>query len=149
MVGGVMKKILCLAVSLMIAAIAHATDDVVVSVEQLPSPVKMFVTQYFPKQKISSALLDTDFIVSKYELRLDNGTEIEITSKGEWRDIDCKKNPMPSSLIPNAIARYVKNNANGATIREIKSKKYGYEIELSNGQERKFNKRCGLIDDDD
>jgi len=143
-----MKKLLPLIMGLMIGVSALA-EDAVIGVDQLPQPVKAFVTQHFPKQKISYVLLDRDVFSAKYELRLDNATEIEITAKGEWLEIDGRKNPVPDGIIPAGITQYIKTNAGDVHIKEIKRKGYGYEVELSNGLEVKFNKKAEFLRLDD
>ncbi|MDR2463416.1 MAG: PepSY-like domain-containing protein [Verrucomicrobiales bacterium] len=143
-----MKKLFLLVAGLMIGGLAQA-GDMMVNVGQLPQPVKAFVSEHFPKQKISYALLDKDLFSTKYELTLDNATEIEITPKGEWLEIDGRKNPVPDTIVPAGIIQYVKVNAGGVYIREIKRKGYGYEVELSGGLELKFNKKAEFLRLDD
>lgn len=46
---------------------------------------------------------------------------------------------VPAKLIPANIANYVNKNFKGATIVKIDKEHYGYEVELSNGLDLKFN----------
>lgn len=113
---------------------------------QLPPPVKAFVAQHFPKQKITRAVLDNELLgKTKYELRLDNAVEIDITPKGEWLDIDGNKNKIPDSVVPPPILKYAQDNGAGAYIKQIERKTYGYEIELSNGLEMKFDQKGNFL----
>lgn len=47
---------------------------------------------------------------------------------------------MPGSFVPNAIQTYVANNQKGAKVVGIERTRGGYDIELSNGIEMKFDK---------
>ena len=61
----------------------------------------------------------------------------------------CETKAVPASLVPAAIANYVKGNFPGTFIEKIDKERYGYEIELSNDLDLKFDKKGNLkrIDD--
>ncbi|MBQ7750619.1 MAG: PepSY-like domain-containing protein [Bacteroidales bacterium] len=54
-----------------------------------------------------------------------------------------------SALVPAAIAEYVRTNFPGQVIVMIDKEPYGFEVELLNGLELKFNKDGNLIRVDD
>ena len=57
---------------------------------------------------------------------------------------------MPAELVPEQITAYVNSNFQGATIKKLE-KKYmgGWEIELSNGLDVKFNSSFRVLEVDD
>ena len=124
-------------------------DDRIIPVEQLPAAAKTFIQKNFPGKTISYAKIDRDGLKTIYEARLDDGTEVDFDKKGNWDKVDCEKKAVPASLIPAGIANYVKANFPGAFVVKIDKERYGYEIELSNDLELKFDKRGNLMNIDD
>ena len=137
-------KLLMALVCLMMSAVCFA-DDFPIPVEQLPAAAKTFVQKTFPGKKIIYAEKDN----GKYEARLDDGTEIDFDRKGNWDKVDCHVTPVPAALVPAAIQQYVSANFATEVITKIDKERYGFEIELSNDLDLKFNKAGALIGMDD
>lgn len=120
-----------------------ADADERIDVSQLPKETKAFVTQYFPGTDIIYA--ERDFSKKtgayEYEVKLSDGTEIDFYSDGKWKEVSCSHAgiAVPSSIIPASIAEYVKNNYPSLCIKEIKKKRYGYDVELSNDLDIEFD----------
>ena len=74
---------------------------------------------------------------------------MEFDRKGNWDNVDCQWESVPAALVPTEIATYVSTNFPGALIVKIDKERYGYEIELSNDLELKFNKSGKLFHIDD
>ena len=129
---------------MMVSTVCHA-DDYMVAPAQLPAPVKNFVTQHFKGKSIAYAELDREFAGGKYELHLNDGTELNFDRRGNWDKVDCHMMPVPAALVPAPIANYVKANYAGSKVSKIDKERYGYDIELTNGIELKFNKAGNLI----
>ncbi len=147
-----MKKTRLFLVALMCMVFQSVTcfaDDRIIPVEQLPAAAKAFVQQHFPQATISYATKDREFGGAKYEARLADGTEIDFDKKGNWDKVDCKRQAVPAALVPAAITQYVKTNHPDAIITKIDKERYGFEIELSNGLDLKFNKGGQLFAIDD
>ncbi len=139
-----MKLILLTLLSLMVSTVAFA-DDKPIPADQLPAAAKTFVSKHFKGQKIAYAEKDRD----SYECRLNNGAEIEFTKKGDWKKVDCKRGAVPAVLVPQTIQKYVKANYADNQITKIEKERYGYEVELSNGLDLKFNSKGKLLGIDD
>ena len=120
-------------------------DDRPIPVEKLPAAAKEFVKTHFPKSKIIYAEKDW----KRYETRMNDGTEIDFDSKGNWDKVDYKMTAVPEALVPQAIAQYVASNFPDAVVTKIDKERFGYEIELSNDLELKFNKAGVLLSMDD
>ncbi len=147
-----MKAVKFLFVALLCLVMAPATsfaDDFPVPVDQLPLSVKEFVQNYFPELTIIYAERDNEMGGKKYEVRLSDGTKVEFDRKGKWDKVDCNMNAVPQVLVPEAIAAYVQATFPNNVITKIDKERYGYEIELSNDMDLKFNKKGNLIGIDD
>ena len=89
-------------------------------------------------------------ILSKtYEVRLDNGIEIDFDKNGAWDKVDGNYISIPAELIPEFIVQYVKANFPDTRILKIDKERGGYEVELSNKLDLKFNSRGKLLCIDD
>lgn len=123
--------------------------DKIIPASQLPAAATTFINDYFPGQTISYAKLDREFSGTRYEVRLNNGVELDFDKNGTWDKVDCNYSAVPAKLVPASIANYVKANFAGASIVKIDKERYGYDIELSNDLELKFNKKGQLMSIDD
>ncbi len=139
------KSLFVAFICMMVSNVAHA-DDKPIPVDQLPASAKTFVTKNFPGKKILYAEKDR----SSYEFRLDDGTTIEFTAKGDWKQVDRHRtSAVPAALVPAAIKQYAEANFSNCKITKIEKERYGYDIELSNDVELKFNHKGALIGMDD
>ncbi len=136
-------------VCMMMQSLSSFADDRVIPTQQLPAAAQTFVQNTFPGKGIAYATIDRDFGKTTYDVRLNDGTEVDFDSKGTWDKVDCGFSAVPAQLVPTAIANYVKANYAGATIVKIGKERHGYDIELSNDLELKFNKQGQLIGFDD
>ena len=134
---------------MLLQSLTCLADDKIIPVEQLPAPAKTFVKKYFPQATIEYATKDTEFMGTTYEVRLSDGTEVDFDKKGNWDNVDCKTKAVPASLVPAAIAQYVKAHYPNTVIVKIDKERGGYEIELSNDLDLKFNSKGKLIGIDD
>ena len=137
-------KYLLMALMCLISSSVMA-DDTPIPVEQLPEAAKTFVQTNFKGQKIVYAEKDWN----SFECRLADGTKIEFTKKGAWKKIDRKAAAVPEAIVPAAIQEYVKANFEGCSVTKIDKERYGYDIELSNDVDLKFNFQGVLIGMDD
>ena len=146
-----MKKLVAMFVlAVLTLQVAIAGDVVTKDETQLPVAAREVIKKNFPQAKISYIKIDKDIFQSKtYEATLTNGTEIEFNSKGEWVEVDCKKAIVPASLIPVNVAKYVKDNFAGQHIVKIERVRKGYETELNNGLDVKFDMNGNFMRLDD
>ena len=139
-------RLFLMALMCLLVSTAAFADDTPIPVEKLPAAAKEFVQTNFPEAKIIYAEKDWN----SYECRLNNGTKIEFNKKGTWKKIDCNNmTAVPAALIPEAIQQYVNANFPGTIITKINKERYGYDIELSNDIDLKFNYQGVLIGMDD
>ena len=126
-------------VCMMVQTVSTFANDRIIPAEQLPATAKSFIQKTFPGQVVSFAKIDKDFGKTTYEVFLDNGVELEFDKNGTWDKVDCVFSAVPDDIIPASIADYVKAHFAGAKILKIDRKRYGYEVELSDDLELKFN----------
>ncbi len=121
---------------------AAFADDQPIPASQLPAAAKTFVSKNFKGSKIAYAEKDG----TSYECRLDNGTKIEFDRRGNWDSVESQSpNAVPAALVPKSVRQYVKSHYANCTIIKIDKELYGYEVELSNDVELKFNSKGQFI----
>ena len=84
-----------------------------------------------------------------YEVRYMEGTKVEFRKDGEWKDVDCQRDTVPSAIVPQAIATFVAKNYQGSYICKIDRDKKGYDVELNNGLDLSFDTKFRLVKIDD
>ena len=139
------KFVLSILLGLTAFSVITRADGRIIPPEKLPAAARQFVQQTFPEATILFAQKDG----IEYEVRLNDGTEITFDRKGKWDKVDCQRNPVPAEIVPPAIDAYVKANFPNDDIVKVDKERYGYEIELSNDLELKFDKQGRLISYDD
>lgn len=127
-----------------------ACSDKPVAPEQLPVPVRTFIQQTYPGEAITFAQKDLELTGWKHEIFLVDGTHIEFDTDDMWDKIESPvARPVPQQLIPAPIASHLQANFPGAVVTKIDKERNGYEIELANGMELKYNKQGVLREMDD
>ena len=136
-----MKKLLLLAALIVTVALgACAKDTYSHDPSVLPQPALTTVKNNF-KSDISVIKIEKDFgRISDYEVILTDGTEIKFDRNGNWEDVECSNNnSVPAGFIPEQVAAFVKKNQPKTHIVGIEKDRGGYEVQLSNGVEMKFD----------
>lgn len=135
--------------ALLFVSVSCMADGKRIPLNQIPAAAQTFIKTYFADKTFAYAEKDRDGWGVKYEVKFLDGTELEFRKDGEWDKVDCKYSEVPAALIPATIANFVKTNYAGATIVKIDKERYGYEIELSNDFELKFDHQGNLLSIDD
>ncbi len=144
-----MKKFLNLIlITALFSLNACADKKEVITFAQLPMPAQEIVKQNFDVATISYVMKERDWSV-EYEVRFNNGNEVDFDSEGQLNKVDCQLTQVPEALIPQPVLTYVKTNFPGAFIQEWGRDDRGYKAELNNGLELKFDSsyRFSYIDD--
>lgn len=99
----------------------------------LPATAQAFLQEYFPDNLVASAERHDEEPL--FEVRLDNGYEIDFYSDGRWQEIDSKAAILPAQLIqgvlPEKIRNYLEENYPLAGISCIARTSVGYVVELA------------------
>ena len=146
-----MKKIMILLALVFSFAVSdsYALNDKVISKNQLPAQAQSFLNENFAGSGISYAKLETDFFERTYEVMLSDGTKLEFTNKGNWKEVDCRYSEVPEAIIPAPVKKYISDNYEGSKVLKIERDSRGYDVKLSNRLELKFNKDFEIVDIDD
>lgn len=141
-----MKKILFILAMVVGVFAASARDTYSHDINVLPVAAQTTIKNNF-KADVSHIKIDKDLgRISEYDVVLTDGTEITFDRNGNWKDVEVRRNgAVPTALVPTEIATYVKQNQKNTTVTGIEKKKSGYEVELSNGIEMKFNAKGQFI----
>ena len=111
--------------------------------------ITQFVTQHFPNATVQMVMPDEDDI----DVVLNDYTKIEFRLNNEWKKVDCEHSTtftaVPATIVPEQITAYVNTNFPGAIIKKLEKKFRGWEIELNNGLELKFNSNFKVMEIDD
>ena len=121
-----------------------AANDRPVTFQQLPQKAQQFINMHFSGVEFLSATVDDD-----YEVYLGNGTKVEFTLQGDWKEVKCPGSAVPAAIIPTAISKYVKTNFPNTIIVKIDKKYGGYDVELNTDMELKFDKNGRFLSYDD
>lgn len=146
-----MKKIMFLLTLVFSLCVVNAFgfNDKVIGKNQLPAQAQSFLNENFANVKISYAKQETDFIERSYEVVLADGTKLEFTKKGNWKEVDCRYSEVPSAIVPAPIKNFINENYSGSRVLKIERDSRGYEVKLSNKLELKFNNDFKIVDIDD
>ena len=137
-----MKKFITAMLLMAIAIIPMAARDrVTTNVNELPATAQATLNKYFAKTKVNHIKIDKKtFGGAEYDVVLENGTEIEFDSNGNWKEIDCGYNKVPDGLILKSITDHVKANFKNQHIVSIEVSHNKYELELSSGLDVEFDR---------
>lgn len=114
-------------------------DDVVINQTDLPAVAQTFLNDYFNNLQVTRVEKDSENGADYYDVYLADGTELEFDKSGAWTSVDCKTKAVPVGIVPEAISKYVAENHANLTIVQIERESYGYEIELSNDLDIRFD----------
>lgn len=144
-----MKNLFVIGVFAFMMLLTGCSDKPVLPTE-LPAPITTFIQQNFPGQTISFAKKDLEITGWQYDVVLADGTQIDFDTDKEWDKIQSSMtNPVPTNLIPAPIVTHLQANFPDAMVLKIDKERNGYEIELANGLELKYNSQGALMEMDD
>ena len=129
-------------------ASASTGDEKAIPADRLPKTALVTVKAHFPGRKVALAKVETELFSKEYTVIFTNGEKIEFDGRGRWTEVKCKRSAVPSSLVPQAIARYIRGNYPDCRILEIERDDDEYEVKLSNYVEITFDTDFNVIDID-
>ncbi len=141
-----MKKLFLLLAVVIGVATASARNNYSHDINILPEAAQTTLKENF-KSEVSHIKIGKEFgKIREYEVVMTDGSEISFDKHGIWKDVEVRQTyAVPSDLIPNPIKTFVKENQKKASVTGIEKKNYGYEVELSNGQDVRFTEKGKFI----
>lgn len=127
---------------LAIASIGFAScsnETTATDMAQLPEPIQNTVNNNFSSNVISVTTETNTFGNDEYEIFLADGTKIKFEGEA-WDEIEVPLGmSVPREFVLEPIQVYVNQNMPEQTIVKIDRDSKGYEVDLSNGVELKFD----------
>ena len=120
------------------AQAAAPADAPATTAQGLPDAITTFIKQHFPNATIVGVEPDHDHGGLEYDVYLNDGTQIDFDANNQWEKVESMKG-VPAFFIPKAIASHVKGSYQNAVITKINKEYNGYEVELNNGVELRFD----------
>lgn len=116
----------------------------------LPPAAQTLIKTHF-KADVNHIKIDKDLgVITKYDVVLNDGSEITFDKGGNWKEIEVRKgSSVPDAFVPADMKSYIKQNQKGSAIIGIEKKRNGYEVELANGVEMKFDSKGQFVRYDD
>jgi hypothetical protein len=114
----------------------------------LPDAITAFIKQHFPNATITGVEPDHDHGGLEYDVYLNDGTQIDFDANNQWEKVESMKG-VPAFFIPKAIASHVKGSYQNTVITKINKEHNGYEVELNNGIELRFDHSGRFLGMDD
>ena len=140
------KLLIAIGVALGLSTAMMSCDRTNKDVTVLPEQAQATLKNDF-KTDVSNIEIDKKRgVVQEYEVRLMNGTKVDFDTLGVWTHIDVMPGKeVPNTLIPDTILNHIRANYPDVKISAIEKEPYGYEVELSNDMELKFDQNGGFI----
>lgn len=146
----IMKKMLLSALAVAALAVTPAMAwEVAITAQQLPQEAQKFLKMYFAQNRVVAASQDKDVTDNDYTVILDNGIKIEFDARGKWESVKSHVGKMPAGVVPDKIQGYITEHYPSFGIEKIERKRYGYEVELTNDLDLKFDANGKFVGIDD
>lgn len=145
-----MKKLFLIMAVIACIFTATARDTYSRDVTVLPAAAQTMIKNNF-KAKVSHIKIEKELgRISEYDVVLTDGAEITFDKNGNWKDVEVKKgSSVPDAFVPAQIKTYIKQNQKNCEVVGIEKSRAGYEVELANGVEMKFNSEGKFLRYDD
>jgi uncharacterized membrane protein YkoI len=141
-----MKKRIFLAVVLLLVAISVSAQKKI-EVTELPKPAQDFLKKHFSNEVVASAHKDAEHGEKGYEVKLNDGTEVEFWKDGSYREVDGGDKPIPTDFIPENIKEYVSKNHPNEKITHIDYGHKDVDVDLTNNIDLEFSKDGKILKD--
>ncbi|MCD9854581.1 PepSY-like domain-containing protein [Epilithonimonas sp. JDS] len=115
------------------------STNVSLNFQQMPANIKSFLAKYYPKATVSKYEAKTTVVGKKYEVKLNNGAEIDFDKNGNWEEISDKQG-VPAALIPASIKTYLAKNYKGVNVESIDKENNKIKVDLINDIDLEFDK---------
>lgn len=109
---------------------AAPAPDTAAQTNDLPANVKSFLADIYPAASVLHYEKKTG-IGSTYDVKLNNGAELEFDKDGNWTDIKSNEG-VPAQVIPGKIQSYVEANYPATKIESIEKERNKIHISLLN-----------------
>lgn len=127
-----MRKLITIVVLLMLSLSACSEKEEVITMNELPSQARTFISTYWPNVEATALLKETHGCSTEFKVILADATTIDFDKKGVWEDVENNVG-IPTGFILKPITDYVAQHFSGAQIIEISKDKKNFDVELNTG----------------
>lgn len=131
------------------ATVMHAGNDKPITVAQLPKKAQEFLDTHFREVKVSFSKVDNELFDKSYEVFFVNGGKVKFNKQGDWKEVECKYDQVPSGIVPEEIAAFIRERHPKNSVVEIERDRRSFDVKLNNGLEIQFDRKFNLIRYDD
>lgn len=110
--------------------LSSCDDEKEIRFSGLPQAAQNFILQYFPEDEVTYVQREKDDGQKRYEVLLNNGTELEFDEDGNWTDVDCKFSRLPERILPERVATHLAEHYPQNTPYKVERKLGGYEVSV-------------------
>lgn len=115
--------------------------------DRLPDKARTFINEYFGERNVASVRKEQ--FPTEYAVVFEDGSKAEFDADGEWMEVDCRREAVPSVIVPQQIREFVTAKYPNQKIVGVSRDRRGYDVQLSNGYELGFDRKFRLVDFDD
>ncbi|BDU25070.1 PepSY-like domain-containing protein [Flavobacterium sp. GSB-24] len=141
-----MKTKIFLAIGLLSLTISVSAQKKI-EVSELPKPAQEFLKKHFSETTVTSANKDAEHGEKGFEVKLQDGTEVEFWKDGSYREVDGGDKPIPTAFIPDNIKEYVSKNYPNEKITHIDYGHKDLDVDLTNDIDLEFTKEGKILKD--
>lgn len=143
-----MKKGIFMIASFLLITISACADNDTISrnPSDLPVQSRTFLTEHFGNMPVAHIKIEKNWLgVKGYDVILTDGTKVEFTKDGEWKEVKGHRQGIPSAIIPASILRYLRQHYDGIAVTAIDKDSRDYELDLKNGVELTFDRQGNFL----
>ncbi len=122
------------------------SSESIIQTSELPTEPKIFIDTYFSDAEIIRIERDTNSIDGYYEVYFVGGIQIDFDESGVWTEVDGNNQAIPTGFINPDIMIYVITNYPAVLIESIGKKPYGFDIDLVNNIELRFDTEGNFLE---
>lgn len=141
-----MKTRILFAIALLSLTIS-ASAQKKIEVTELPKPAQEFLNKHFSNTTIESVKKDAEHGEKGFEVKLQDGTEVEFWKDGSYREVDGGDKPIPTAFIPDNVKAYVAKNHPNEKITHIDYGHKDLDVDLTNDIDLEFTKDGKILKD--
>lgn len=114
-------------------------------IQDLPAKTNAFLKEHYANATVVKYEVKTlPGFGKSYEVKLNNGAEIDFDEKGEWHEISDAQG-VPQVLVPVSVKNYVDSNYKGILIKSIDKEKNKIKVDLVNDIDLEFDSKGNFI----
>ena len=133
---------------LTLAAMVAVAHERQIPYAELPQKARNIIEKYFARDQVISIEEDNDWR-KEYEVRFSDGAKIDFDGNGDWIKVRSSQGAVPAELVPDTIVNQTRANYPNAIMVEVERDDRGYEIDLSDDRELRFDSSGQMVKVDD